>query len=134
MAHCFAKKYLNQSSGKKRETGCGCPVDTSRSRSNDRTGRREIEPVRAPWARIMQKGILLDTFCDIKARDGDRTRDPLLGRRCSTAEPLAHISNASNTLLYILRIVNIFFKLFQIFKSFQKTSFCLLCELFDFFK
>ena len=70
---------------KKRETGCGCPVDTS-LRSKEATTEAEAEKsnLRArDWARLCNKnGHLLryPFYCIIKARDGDRTRDPLLGK------------------------------------------------------
>ena len=70
---------------KKRETGCGCPVDTS-LRSKEATTEAEAEKsnFRArDWARLCNKnGHLLryPFYCIKKARDGDRTRDPLLGK------------------------------------------------------
>ena len=42
-----------------------------------------------------------------RARDGDRTRDPSLARRCSTTEPLAHNTNIKFAVAYKLAPTNI---------------------------
>ena len=47
----------------------------------DRVGDEKIELRAQDWARFMQKGISFRiSLCMKKARDGDRTRDPLLGK------------------------------------------------------
>ena len=57
----------------------------AKQRSNDRAGRREIELVRAPRARLGNKnGYLLryPFYCTKRARDGDRMTIKFLTKKC----------------------------------------------------
>ncbi len=64
---------------KKARDGAWCPVDTVFC--TDRVGDETIELRAQDCARFMQKGISSRiSLCMKKARDGDRTRDPLLGK------------------------------------------------------
>ena len=64
---------------KKARDGAWHPVDAVFC--TDRVGDEKIELRAQDWARFMQKGISFRiSLCMKKARDGDRTRDPLLGK------------------------------------------------------
>ena len=56
----------------------------AKQRSNDRAGRREIELVRAPRARLCKKWVpvKVPVFCTKRARDGDRMTIILLTKKC----------------------------------------------------